>query len=262
MVVSDIDGTLLLDGKRELSDEIYDIIFELKKRGIFFVAASGRQLINMRNLFAPITDEVFYVAENGAICQWGEKAAVLFEFERELAMRILQEVEKFPDCKVGVSTPSTQYIKSGDEDFYEYMTGYVKYHTTKIDSFENINEPIIKIAFYNKEALDEHYEYFKTMFQKETCVAKAGNGWVDFISFDSNKGTGVKFLLEQLGISTDEVVCFGDQQNDIEMLEMFEMSYAMKNANPDVQKQAKYITDSVEKTISEVLGREKNDTKE
>lgn len=256
LVVSDIDGTLLVDGKRELSDEIYNIILELKKRGIFFVAASGRQLTNMRKLFEPITDEVFYIAENGAICQWEKEPKVLFEFERELAVRILREVEKFPDCKVGVSTPSTQYIKSGDGEFYDYMTGYVKYHTTTIDSFENIQEPILKIAFYNEEKLDEHYEYFKSMFEKETRVAKAGNGWVDFISFDSNKGTGVKFLLEKLGITTDEVVCFGDQQNDIEMLELFELSYAMEHAKSDVKKSATYTTCSVEKTLREMLEQE------
>ncbi len=256
LVVSDIDGTLLLDGKRELSDEIYDIILELKRRGIFFVAASGRQLTNMRNLFMPITDEVLYVGENGAICQWGEEPIVLFEFDRELAMRILREVEKIPECKVGVSTPNTQYIKSGDRAFYDYMTGFSKYRTTTIDSFENITEPILKIAFYNDDAFDEHYEYFKTMFEKEIRVAKAGNGWVDFISFDSNKGTGVKFLLDKLSISPSEVICFGDQQNDIEMLDLIERSYAMKHAKPEVQQHAKYSTDSVEKTLREILEQE------
>ncbi len=256
LVVSDIDGTLLLDGKRELSDEIYDIILELKRRGILFVAASGRQLINMRKLFMPITDEILYVAENGAICQCGEEPTVLFEFDMELATRILREVEKFPECKVGVSTPSTQYIKSGDREFYDYMTDYFKYHTTTIDSFENIQEPILKIAFYNEEKLDEYYEYFQSMFEKEIRVAKAGNGWVDFISFESNKGTGVKFLLEKLGITTDEVVCFGDQQNDIEMLDLIERSYAMKHARPEVQQHAKYLADSVEKTLREILEQE------
>ena len=253
LVVSDIDGTLLLGEKRELSTEIYDIILELKKRNLFFAAASGRQLENMKNLFAPIADDIFYIAENGAICQWEGEPEVLSEFERELAMRILCEVEKFPDCKVAVSTSGTQYIKSGDYAFYEYMTDFVKYRTTMIDSFENIQDPIIKIAFYNEDAQDEHYEYFKTVFKNEIRVAKAGNGWVDFISLDSNKGTGLKFLLEKLGIALDEVIFFGDQQNDIEMLELAGTSYAMAHASRDVQKHAKYITESVEKTLKELL---------
>ena len=253
LVASDIDGTLLLGKKRVLSPEIYEIILELKKKGIIFVASSGRQLANMHNLFSPIDNEIFYVAENGAICEYQGKVVRLFELERQMAMRILHEVGKFPECKVAIATLHTQYIKSGDEEFYNSMTGFFQYHTTPIDSFEDIEEPILKIAFHNKEKTEEYRAYFENMFKNEMRVATSGNNWVDFISLDSNKGIGVKYLLEQLGISTAEAMCFGDQQNDVEMLDLIEESYAMEHANLEVKKHAKYTTASVEETLLELL---------
>ena len=43
LICSDIDGTLLQYGKKELEDEIFEQIRELHRRGILFCPASGRQ---------------------------------------------------------------------------------------------------------------------------------------------------------------------------------------------------------------------------
>ena len=43
LIVSDIDGTLVEDGTDKINTEIYDVIMQLKEKGIRFAAASGRQ---------------------------------------------------------------------------------------------------------------------------------------------------------------------------------------------------------------------------
>ncbi len=253
LIASDIDGTLLPEGTKELNPEIYDLILELKEHGIHFVAASGRQLESQMLLFTPVVDHISYISENGAMCQLHGKRHVVSEFDRHLAMHIIEELNKRPECKVTISTPSTQYIKSGDYDFYKHMTTELKYHITVIDSLININEPILKIAFLDTVNHEESFEYFNALFGKKIKVVNAGNLWIDFIPFESNKGTGLKFVLEQLGLTPTEAICFGDQQNDIEMLEYTETSYVMAHSKPDVQKHATNITESVEKTLRELI---------
>ena len=54
LVCSDIDGTLLQYGKKELEGEIFDQIRALHQRGIWFCPASGRQYTSLRKLFAPV----------------------------------------------------------------------------------------------------------------------------------------------------------------------------------------------------------------
>ena len=56
LICSDIDGTLLQYGKKELEDEIFEQIRELHRHGILFCPASGRQYTSLRKLFAPVAD--------------------------------------------------------------------------------------------------------------------------------------------------------------------------------------------------------------
>lgn len=249
LVASDIDGTLLPEGQKVLNPEIYDIILKLKEQGIHFVVASGRQLESQELLFAPVAKDISYISENGAICQLYGKRYVISEFDREFAMKIIEELDKRPECKAAISTPSTQYIKSGDEDFYKHMTTHLKYHITKIDNLRDIDEAIVKIAFLDTVNNEESYKHFTELFGDKYKVVNAGNMWIDFVPFNSNKGTALKFMLEQLNLTPAEAICFGDQQNDIEMLEYTETSYVMAHAKPDVQKHATNITESVEETL-------------
>ena len=64
---SDIDGTLLQYGKKELEDEIFEQIRELHRRGILFCPASGRQYTSLRKLFAPVADCCVFLCENGGV---------------------------------------------------------------------------------------------------------------------------------------------------------------------------------------------------
>ena len=47
LIASDLDGTLLY-GRDSVSEEMFELIREMKKRGILFVAASGRQYQSLK----------------------------------------------------------------------------------------------------------------------------------------------------------------------------------------------------------------------
>lgn len=67
LICSDIDGTLLQYGRKELEGEIFEQIRELHRRGILFCPASGRQYTSMRKLFAPVADCCVFLCENGGV---------------------------------------------------------------------------------------------------------------------------------------------------------------------------------------------------
>ena len=253
LIASDIDGTLITDYKVGLPTEIYELISELKQRNIHFVVASGRQLASQQYLFAPVKDLISYISENGAICMHEGTRYVVSQFDRSLAMRILRELDKFPFCKGTVSTPNTQYIKIGDADFYKYMSENLKYHVTPIDSFEDIREPIVKIGFFDPVTFSDSIAYFRSMFESEIRVAQAGINWFDFIAFDSNKGTALKFLSEKMSLAPSQIISFGDQQNDIEMLQFTGESYVMAHSKPEIQKYATHITHNVADSLREII---------
>lgn len=253
LIASDLDGTLLLNGAQELNPEIYDLILKLKEQGIQFAAASGRQITSLRNLFQPVADEISYIGENGAVCIHRDELISTSEINRELGLRIIGAVKNRPGCKQIISCLNTCYMESGDDEFLYHIRHVVHNDTTVVDNFEEIQEPFLKIAFFDSVDPDASAEYFQKLFKGEIKVVTSGNSWVDFVPLHSNKGTALKTLIEKLGISPADVVAFGDQQNDIEMLTLAGKSYAMEGAAPEVKQYADATTDSVEKILREIV---------
>ena len=56
-------------------------------------------------------------------------------------------------------------------------------------------------------------------------MVTSGNLWVDFIAPNANKGTALKDLAEYMHIRPEEIIAFGDQYNDTEMLQFAGISY-------------------------------------
>ena len=67
---------------------------------------------------------------------------------------------------------------------------------------------------------------FTPTWKDKTVMAAAGKEWMDCTAPGSGKGPSVAFLQEYLGISPDETCTFGDNLNDIEMLQNAGLSYA------------------------------------
>ena len=75
-------------------------------------------------------------------------------------------------------------------------------------------------------------------------VKVSGQNWVDINHIDAHKGNALLKVLSHHNISSNEVLVFGDYNNDIEMLSLTDYSFAMANAHPNVKKVANYKTTS------------------
>ena len=253
LIASDMDGTLLLHGAQSLNPEVYTLVRALKDKGIHFVAASGRQLASLKSLFAPIVNEISYIAENGAVCVYNNEEIYSSTMEKDLAARIIQGIKEHPVCEPVVSSTKTCYIKNGNEDLFDYVKSVLKNDTSLFEVYEDICEPIVKIAAYAPTNFLETAAFFKESFSKEVNVITAGNEWVDFMPYGTNKGHALQLLLDQLGILPEEVMVFGDQENDVEMLRLAGISYAMSTAYPHVKACAMHTTDTVEEVLRALL---------
>ena len=68
------------------------------------------------------------------------------------------------------------------------------------------------------------------------------------------KVSGIRYVLDQAGISPDECIAFGDAENDIDMLSFVGIGVAMGNAQDPVKEIADYVTsdaddDGIEKAL-------------
>lgn len=90
------------------------------------------------------------------------------------------------------------------------------------------------------------------MFESEIKAVTSGMIWIDFIAPNANKGTGLAGLAAHLGIKPEECMAFGDQYNDVEMLQFAGRSYAMSDGAPGVAEYATDVTDSVEDVLRQL----------
>ena len=255
LIASDLDGTLLQNNAQELTPRAIDLIHRLTQKGVHFVAASGRQYDNERRLFAKIKDEISYIAENGSLCIYQGKVISRGIIPDDLAYRIMDEIKKEPGYEVLVSREDACFIENSNPQFTDHIVNVMKNTTKIVDDVTKIGGPFLKIATANMASRDvsPYLRRLQERYSPALKVVTSGNIWIDFIVPGYNKGTALKKLMDLLHVKPEECMAFGDQYNDVEMLELAGRSYAMSNAAPGISYHADYVTDSVEDVLEDIL---------
>lgn len=254
LIVSDLDGTLLQNGAQTLSSEMLDLIKELQARGIHYASASGRQYANQVSLYGEeLAQTIPIISDNGAMYVYKGKRHLQGTFSPELVKHLVAAARSQSTCDLTLSALDTLYFEDSNADFLHHMREVMNNKTKIVPDLAEVDDTIIKMAVCDFNGTQNCEEYFRTLFEKECVVVTSGNAWLDFIPHGVNKGTALKHLIDEMGIKPEECMAFGDQWNDIEMLELAGISYAMKNSAPGVAEHATHMTNSVEKTLSAFL---------
>lgn len=253
LIASDLDGTLLQNGAQTVSEQAMQLIEKLLDNGIHFTAASGRQYNNLKRLFAPFSDRISYIAENGSLCIHNGQVLSRSSIDPDLSMRIIDAVHNYPGCNCIVSGVETLYTDSSDPRFIHYLIDELNFDVKQVDNLKtDVPEPFLKIAVLDFEHTIKCETYMKNLFASEIKIVTSGNMWVDFIAPGTNKGIALQLLLDHLHINPKECIAFGDQYNDVEMLQLAGTSYAMSNAAPGISYYSTYVTNSVEEVLEDI----------
>ena len=255
LIASDIDGTLLLNGSQAIDPEIFNLIHKLQQKGILFMAASGREYTNLRNLFSPVADDIAYLCLNGCISFYKGECISKEVMDAELARKLITTIQNDSDAEVLVSGEKTCYITPKNQSYYEYLTNTVQNHVTIVDDLLNIPEPYTKISAYFKDGANKHYQYYADMFDKDITVQIGGKCWLDCTPKDVNKSTGFLKLLSYLNIPAENTVMFGDNDNDRQILQVCGHPISMETAVPSIYKLFPTHVNTVNEAIKDLLDK-------
>ena len=122
----------------------------------------------------------------------------------------------------------------GSQEFYDLTAIY--YHRLKwVDDFKQVDDQILKFAPTVPEEMTwEFYDMFREKLGGLVEPTTSGHGSIDLIVPGCHKASGLKRLVERMGITPEQCAAFGDGGNDIEMLKYCGYSYAMANASDRV----------------------------
>ncbi|MFT6934776.1 MAG: Cof subfamily protein (haloacid dehalogenase superfamily) [Maribacter sp.] len=240
MVVSDMDGTLL-NSTHHVSERFFKVFEILKSKGVLFVAASGRQYNSIIDKLHPIKDDIVVIAENGGFVMQQEKEFLSTPLPTNHIKKTLEILRKFPEMHPVLCGKQTAYITGKSAIFTDKLREYYTAFDV-VDTLENVSTEIIKIAIYHFESSERFiYPHVKHL-EQELKVKISGTNWVDISSANAHKGFALEKVMKAHHINSDEVLVFGDYNNDLEMLALSDFSFAMENAHLNVKNTAKYQT--------------------
>lgn len=257
LIATDVDGTLVKDSSRDVYDEMIEVTKELVDAGVHFVVASGRQYGSIRRMFERTNRKLHYIAENGAhIVLNGENYSVV-KMKREYVEGIMADLRAlYPyDCHVVASTPNGCLIESKDQTFIDLIVNGYRNDVTLTEDILAEKVDIIKLAIYKKDSIRELGEsILMPKWKDKVKTTMAGEEWVDFMDKSVDKGNALRKIQEELGISKEETMVFGDNDNDLGLMLAAKESYAVENAVESVKNAAAHSCPSyTEKGVYYVL---------
>ncbi len=230
LLASDMDGTLLDENSR-VPPETYDLILALREKGVRFAVSSGRRYDRLRQFFAPVVDDMDFVASNGAQV-YAEGDLIDREVYSHLAVkRLAYTVSLFDDMHLALFDRTKSFLLEDESVFIRELDKDLP----NIERIWDLPAPDVSIIkaciFCDGNVMDCAYVLSRELGD-EFVFAPSGEHWVDAMQRGVSKATGIQQVMEHYGIRADEVMAFGDSMNDYEIIRMVGCGCAMANARP------------------------------
>ncbi len=239
----DVDGTLLdcLNGITDITPRVKKSIKALQDKGHYVFIASGRP-------YAFIGKELLefgfdgFVLTNGAHVVFRDKSIYKRSINKDFIKKMIYNFEKF-DIQYILQGEVYSYIKEDCKELYSYYDsfGISRKHLESKYNIDDIDVYKIEMLCKNKEAID-----YCASLENQEYDCNLSNNVFEFYSKKNTKASGILKVLEKLNIPIENSYAFGDDTNDIEMLETVGCGIAMGNASEKIKSHAKKVTDTVQ----------------
>ena len=258
MICIDIDGTLIKQD-HTLSVETIKAIRRARDKGVMIVLSTGRMYRSARLYADELELDFPIISANGSYVK--DKATNEIIYEKNLSKKDLNFIMEVLD-KYGVKI-----------NFYNHDTMYISEHRDYVARYEALSKTLppekrIEIIYITKDyPMDDFIEEFGGYIQKGIVfphegiinsirndvaenkllkVVSSGEDNIEFTSHLADKGLGVLALAKARNIKPSEIICVGDSENDLSMLQVAGLPVAMGNAIPLLKEVATYVTDTNE----------------
>ncbi len=262
LIFFDLDGTLLNKASK-LSPFTKDTLNLLKEKRIAHTVATGRTMASAKMVIAQHSFDLPHIYNNG-VTVWDPRDNSL-KLENLLSY---EEITRVVDCAfLNGLAPFVNTMIAGQKNHrHVVFHGQIR-HAIEHNLIENYFsrnelslEPLSSLSpdhhvtnismIGTTEAIqkvEEHIQKFETLIAYSgQAIEGKEYSWIDVHHRLANKGMAIETLKIELGASN--IICFGDNYNDLSMFKLANECYAPKNAKEEVKEVA-----------SEVIGDHDND---
>ena len=252
LVAFDLDGTLFND-RKEITPETFRTLERAAEMGIEIIPATGRFWGAVPENLKALDFVRYAITLNGAaifdvkamktiaefnipieraeaICRVSDDLGVVYDFVADGKGYMKRDLyDRLEDVMIGEwQVRVVKDLRSPVDDIYDVLrtkSGVQKMQMYTLDA--SLRENLLKSL--------------PVVFPKLLFTSSVPNN-IEINDTHANKGDALKFIAENLGISLEETLAFGDGLNDIYMIQSAGTGVAMANAVPELREIADYIT--------------------
>lgn len=214
----DIDGTVLTE-QGELDPRVASEILRVRDLGHEVMLSTGRSV----SMTLPVVDRLaitpeYLVSANGAIVMRRDKDApvgyVRDRVETFDPSEVLTTIRgHLRGASYAVEDPEGRFRFTG-----QFPEGALAADRMQVDFEELLEAPATRVVVLSPgHAVEEFLEVVERMGLHKVSYNVGWTAWLDIAPDGVNKGTGMEYVRERLGIRREHVMVIGDGRNDIDM---------------------------------------------
>lgn len=247
LLVLDLDGTLT-NSKKEITRHTKETLIKAQEAGLKVVLASGRPTYGV----APLANELelqkyegYILPYNGGeIIDWKTRELM---YEKQLDSDLLPYLYRCAkENDFAIVTYENEYVltEKPDDEYVlkEALLNVMK--IKKVDNFlEAVKHPITKCLIVGEPSRLALLE--KEMYEKlkdRMGVFRSEPYFLELVPKGIDKAQSLSVLLEEIGMTKNEMIAIGDGFNDLSMIQYAGLGIAMENAQDVVKQAADFIT--------------------
>ena len=250
LLVVDIDGTILGD-TLDPAPAVLEALSQAQQSGVKLALATGRMYRSALRFHRLLDSPLPLISYQGALIK-DPKDNRVYRHEPvplEYALEVLSLLTEM-DVSVHVYLNDSLYVARLSPETVAYAKRSGVEPVVVPNLFEVLTAEPTKILAVGKDSqlMDEILAFLKEKYQpEELYLTRSTDFFVEVAHPSASKGNAVKFVAEKiLEITANEVICIGDNFNDLEMIEYAGLGIAMAGGPSGVQDRADWIAPSVE----------------
>ncbi|WP_423716708.1 Cof-type HAD-IIB family hydrolase [Lactiplantibacillus pentosus] len=247
LIATDLNGTLLHQDQQFDRARFKRVLAALKSIGVSLVLSSGNQYAHLQQLFHDVmADNLIVVAENGASIYAQDQLIFdgsLSTKQQRQFVTVDRQQPLFRQAYVILVGSHGSYTETGVPAKLVAMARQFYDNLALVDDLAKVRDTIKKISIATRpEAAAALVTQANDYFAGQLKAHDSGYGVVDLVAQNVGKLPAIQFLATKMGLTADNIMAFGDGDNDVPLLQYATHSFAMANASAAIQAAAKHVT--------------------
>jgi HAD-superfamily hydrolase, subfamily IIB len=236
VVVTDLDGTLLRSDK-SISKRTIDVLSRLNSNNINFVIATARARRSVSGLL-PFDFENMYVACCNGAEIYHKNKLIYHKYMEESFVKdfVICLSDSYPNINIALEISDCLYTSFDIKIMNNWYPSY-----TQVDFYSFDYKPAAKILV-DLRSVQNASEIVERLPQNYKCVITDGGTLAQISHRDVSKLNAIRDISKILNCELKDIVAFGDDYNDIEMLTGCGKGVAMANAPEEIRGKVSCVT--------------------